>query len=1410
MRKLENVKKWIWIPILMMLAVIAIVIALFFGKANASESLFNLSERDVLLEIGESKKVELESELKVDEAKLDVSWTSSKPSVATVNEGGTIVASEGGETKVTAVVEYKGKTYITSCMVTVKSEDKEYSIYKIRWYTQKQDRSGYDIQEESFERLIGSSVELTEAEANRNLPANYVLNKEKSTLTGKVKENLNGCILEVYFDVAQISYSVDYYYESDTKLGTYPTKETKKYTAYAFSKVQVTEKPKTGFVINEAIAGTVMSKGSVVSGSRLKVYCDRIRSKVTVSYLSGRASATYDCIYGIGLLNAPDDVFTDSAEYKITTYINGKKKKATAELMKTVTKDTSVAFGLDGVGFTYSLANGQSTITNTCSEKKTPCYAILNGSSNTIYLSATYNITGSTSNRFGITLSNGKTSRQIRFYKQGFAIMKDNTTEGGIPTAQDKTNALRNATRYIGNFNGQNAYVWAQNTTGSNTTEVNSVITKMLRNKAGGSYDVIWAVLDGVLYCNVEGQPVLCLPLTCLDETWTAGQKYQIGFSTYDGSAWEDDLQITNVNLALGKNAKALLYPESEGVSGASKYMVYDAITGSYIPAVKNSTSGAAYMYSTETVGDTGVSATVKWVDKENTATSVGVSVKMGKQSVEYVIDGQNLRVVRQENQKDQNKTYLSNQIWKILGDGKAFNQDGETKVTAFVKNGYFYVMYNGIQVQCINMLTLFPDYNPNESKVSVGLFSWNANLGLAKFSNVKELDMENDAVVQGAAEWGFYSETYSKVDDYSFSDGIIEKTSTKEPQVLLGTNTTWQIEGTMNREDDTALDLLMGFLITGKDKNGEDSKILITGRNNGFQHVVNNVWPSNANGQKGREYANNPSEYAFNTIVSNKFFNTYNADTRTQDSIKFKAVLYNDTLYVWFTEMNIKTDENGNPVTDENGNVVEEEGKSGLCWRIPLTYEQFGNFAEGSEYTVTLYMGSSDTKGSFSNLNVKMGYQVTGQTEFIPSGINETGETTYYSLQTALGIIDNNVTRWDSFQNKTIVGMLGEELDTSNRQNGTTYAYLDGSSSDIYLSATYELDSAARFFGISIKDVNGESRELLYSGNGVYIYKNQGNEWKPGIPALANLWDNYFTKYREGYTWVPNTTANQNTVYTMVNNLSADKEYDVKWAITDNVLYGMVDDFVFLKMPMEKLCSSWTKENNTGYQIGFDQRDMVTNGDVAVTKNIEVAYGTEALKSLVFGRELTGTTTSMAYEVFNGSYLPYLASGVKNLYGGTLTSESQMLQTTIKLTGTITDSNPAYGITVKTSSSKYAYVEVKANGSKGVLREAGSKNTSIYPKDNASIFVNGECDLTAVVDNSMLYVFFNGELAGSMSLQELIPSYTEGEAVQLGISTRNSDKGLATFTNVSFQGKDAVDSIRSQLNNNTVWHFSN
>ncbi len=1407
MKTLKDFKKWIWLPILLLLIVVTVFTSMTLMAENDEESLFNLSERDIVLEVDESKKVELESEeVNVKTANLTVSWKSSKPSVASVDKDGTIKAVSGGETKITAVVEYKGKEYSTSCVVTVKADDITYSTYKIRWFTQTKDRQGYEIWEETFEREVGSKVELTELDAKKNLPSQYVLNKEKSTMYGTVKSKLGVCVLEVYFDVAEISYSVDYYYESAEKLGTYPEKETKTYKAYAFSEVGVTEKPKAGFVRNDKVKSAVLSNTSVTAGARLKVYCDRIRSKVTINYISGRPSATYNNIYGIGLTDAPADALTDSVEYKTATYVNGKNKNATMDVLKGMTKDTTVDFRLAGVGFTYSLKDGVSTIKNECSEKATPCYAVLKGKSNTLYLSADYVITGSTSNKFGINLFDGTTSRQIRFKlasdKQsgGVSIMMDNSTEGGLLTAKDTTNQYDRACEY-----DSEVFVWALNFN-KNQERVSSIVKDMLSDRDGGTYHIQWAVYEGVLYARIEDQTVLRLPLSRLNTKWNAKTKFEIGISSYDATAWNDELQVTNVNLKTGNAAKQMLKLDGQVASSDRHRMGYDVLSGSYISASK---SGAAYLYGNEAV-NTGISSDVKWIDIMNTTSAIGVTVKMGDKSVQYSIEGMNYRARKLEDMTWGTPLTLTTQI---LGKTTPFNEQGEAKIEAFVKDGYFYVLYNGVQAQCINMLNLFPEYTADK-KVSVGLYSWDAYNGLATFSNVKELNETAIAQVceaNSVKEWGYYFEyqestaagdkvdRFAKYVTYDFAEGsaVVTRYINKDGKDVtrtgilnfMGENAVWQVEGSFNRPiENEKANIYVGFQIKSGDKSTQ-----FFGRDNGFQQS----WGTNKE-IAFREYSDYaPSVYSFNNIVSQKYFHRNNAD-RTQHTIGFKAVIYNDTFYVWFTTKDESTGE-------EN---------TGLCWRIPLTEAQFGAFEAGSEYEIAIvFGGDSQGHATATNLKVKQGYQVTGQTNFTTDTENKK-----YSFTDAIAKIEENIATYADknttyFQTHNISGNLADvtlnsswamnykdgkpsfagtnmtydfqenKLTINKKEGGKTSAYFSATSETQVITGTFKTDIEPTAYGITVKSGSSSVQVVANKGGGFRMQADEG-------------WDTRLSVSDDAYKAVKDWKGT---------NPYADGELDVMVIVEQGIAYMYFDNKQIGALKLSQLIP--------GYQVGDKVQLGVFGWDVNLGAAKEVVdlsqnIGEDAMAYIDakgISRKDEHMWTIFRYQDIlyrqdfsDGRNMTYHAAENKltiddekdkyntsaYFYG---TGETQVITGTFK-----TPIEPAtHGITIKSGEKSVQVVANKKGGFRMNQDETWVTGSNLSVTDEAhsavkewkdtNPYADGKLSVMVVVKQGIAYMYFDNQMIGSLRLSQVIPGYQVGDVVQLGVFGWKVAEGAAS-----------------------------
>ena len=1331
------------------MVILVVVIALFLAmcglNARDVNFSFSMSERDVAIEVGDTKLLELVPDDKQSEKlKVNVTWVSSKPSVVTVSKDGEITGVSGGEAKITAIVKYGNREYSVSSIVTIKSPDMEYSTYKVRWFTQKKDRSSYEVKEETFERLVDSKVELSAKEASQGLPSNYTLNTEQSILQGTVRKEKGACVIEVYHDVAEITYYVDYYYESDTALGTYPTKETKKLKAYAFTAVSVPSNEKTGFIRNEKAKGSVLTNASVVSGSRLKAYYDRVRSQVSISYISDKKDAKYTCVYGVGLIDAPASALKDSLEpFHLTTWVNDEKKNVDKAFMKTLTANTTVEFRVDAVGFNYIDEKG-GTLLNTCGKRNTDSYTYLDGSSKTVYLSATYDTTGSQSNMFGITIQSGGTSRELRFQHQGVAVMKDHTTKGGTLNEKNPIYAYNTAGAKAGD-----AYIWAQNTNGIGGKSVYSAVNSMIKNKYETSNDIIWAIYEGVLYCSVNEEVVLRLPLNLLCEKWTADSKYEIGFSAFDGLGTDDELKIRNISVAYGKEAKAKMVTDDEVDTTSVSKMVYEPITGSYMSA---SVAGAAYLYGTEKTGDSGITADVNWVNKDNTNSAVGITIQVGEKSLQYIVEGMNTQVRHQADHKWSEVTYIQKQVKAITNP---FNDDGTSRVSAYVKDGYFYLTYNDVQVICANMLSIFPEYT-KESKVSFGLYTWDANNGLAQFQNVKPLS-EKDVKKATLNQWGYYSESQT-IDKYDFETATIEKTTSGWKTVkFLGASDIWQVEGTIKRTDtQTDKDLMIGFEVS----DGENS-IWILGQSKGFAKIVNNSWDNTGNTLYKYNGAN--TIYSFNDISEDLF-----VVPRTVNELSFRAVIYQDVFYMWF----------------------EDE----LCWRIPLTDSEFGKFAKGSDYTLSAKFADADRTAQMSDLDVKMSYQVTGQEEFI----SYKGEA--YNFTDTIAKVDANVLRWSDFKAKHITGVMAEDIETSTTGSYEIYAYLKEASTDVYLSSTYTTleEKATNLFGISIKS-GDTSRELRFQSQGLSVMSD--NKWSySGIPGATSVYY-YNTAGNHGpYIFAQNTAgawgkAKQSSVNEMITSKTP-SSYKLEWAITEGTLYGRLDGEVFAVLPLTKLCDTWTADNE--YQIGISQWDSKANGDIKNT-NIVALYGDDAKVKLVTDKKVSATEIlDFAYEAFTGSYLPRSTSGAKYIYN-VATTEVQGVQATI----TIIDKNntgSSSGITIK-SGTQSAQIVVEGNNLNYRAQFNHSWGTptvisNLIPNDAKAYNNDGVYQVTAVAKNNTLYILYNGKQAGSIELYKLLPGYKSGDAVQLGIYGWDSSNGLSKFSDVKFLSTEEATKI--------------
>lgn len=1318
MQKQSTVNKKILLPLILALVVlVALVLFALKGCQPETNIELTLNQRDVALEVGQTVQL---SVLRKDAALTgaDISWSSSNTSVATVDDTGNVTAIAGGEAKITAVVALDGKTYSLSCTITVKSEELQYSTYKIRWYTQKKDRSGYEVEEQTFERLIGSEVALTEAEALAKVPENYTFNKDKSVLSGTVTDRQGACVLEVYYDVAEVTYSVDFYYESDSKLGTYPTKKTMEYKAYAFTAVEVTDEPQEGFVIKAD--ASQMKCDSLVEGTALLVYCDRIRSVVSISYVSGKESVNCTAVYGVGLVDLPEGALSDAYEpFRVASYVNGEKKELTDSFLKSLVADTKIQYKVDATGFTYEAGK----LVNTCGTRNTDSYVNFVGSGKTVYLAAEYALTGSKSNMFGITLESGGTSRQIRFQYQGVGVMKDHTANAGTLLENNAVYGYNTAGA------GGNTYIWAQNTAGLNGMEKDSVIQKMLANRNASTHEIIWAVYEGVLYCNVDGETAVRLPLNLLDKGWTADKEYSIGVSAFDGTGTDDELTVSNIRLAFNEEAEKKLVLDDQVNASEIKRMDYDVITGSYMAS---SSAGAAYLYGDVTAGNSGIAADIQLVDKDNSNSAVGVTLKVGDKSHQYVIEGMNSQIRHQQDHGWNNITWVTAQVTKLV---TPVDKDGETEVQAFVKDGYFYIFYNGVQAHCVNMLALFPEYT-DKTEASVGLYSWDASNGLARFRNIELLDKAAVDAVK-TEQWGFYSEDMVRLSDYDFAEGtIIRVNNDWKKAALLGTAKAWQVSGTMNvTASANAENIPMGFRVESGDKS-----LIVLGSYRGitYQTHADEVFKFDNQGT---------SVYAFND-KNQAFFGSHTA----KRSVAFETLVYEDVLYVWY------------------------DGE--ICWRLPLTDEKFGGFEEGASYKLSLYFGAVDGKndaeleaeGSMTDLTVQMGPQVEAD-------------------ETLLAAINKNLSVWNDMSVMHVTGSMAQTLESVEIVGGKNYAYFNGSADQIYLSADCVLtpSAAAGFegktfnFGISLRQ--GEvSRQVFFGLNG-------------NLSVMQNHTGTY-TLYTPGrYVWVQNTT-NNNLIDKLV---SGGESCHVEWIVVEDMLYGRLDGFVFVKLPLSEVFGD-DYVADSDYEVGFARWNAEKAGDVDFN-DIELIFGEAVGEKLASDAKIEDAELHhMEYEGVGGSYRPNSIMNPTYLYGGKNVGKQAVSAVVTMLDPQNTRSSS--GITLRNFRTGES-VQILASADGKVRMQFGhdmtySVDLTDYVQNDAVAYENGICELTAVVKDGKLYVLYNGVQAGSIPVSLVLPGSEESDELQLGVTTIDADKGLVDYFDITFVSGDDVDDIET------------
>ena len=109
----------------------------------------------------------------------------------------------------------------------------------------------------------------------------------------------------------------------------------------------------------------------------------------------------------------------------------------------------------------------------------------------------------------------------------------------------------------------------------------------------------------------------------------------------------------------------------------------------------------------------------------------------------------------------------------------------------------------------------------------------------------------------------------------------------------LNGSNANWQVEGIMNKQNTS---LMIGFQIA--DSTGKN--VRFQQQHRGFARVINGNWLAN-----NRTAFTSDAQETFGIFAHNGGKNAYSFGNAlknyTGGDIRFKAVLYDDVLSVWF-----------------------------------------------------------------------------------------------------------------------------------------------------------------------------------------------------------------------------------------------------------------------------------------------------------------------------------------------------------------------------------------------------------------------------------------------------------------------------------------------------------------------------
>lgn len=382
-------------------------------------------------------------------------------------------------------------------------------------------------------------------------------------------------------------------------------------------------------------------------------------------------------------------------------------------------------------------------------------------------------------------------------------------------------------------------------TTKKDFSNYNSVLLGSFASaKIGTKNEIVWAYADGYLNLKMDGKLAALIPVSQLNDSWTADTSLSMGLTCYEpeSNGYEE---LSNIKVLYGDAAKAVLKDTGKGLEqGTAVSMKYAAVANAYVP---NAGYGFAGIYGAATSADVALSVDVKFEDiSAVTGTGAGISVRMTDTSgnvksiqLQHAVSSVNSQYVR----------ILQDEKWSgnitVYGITEWFGAKGTLSITAIVQNNMLRVKYNGNEQVTVDL----SEYGYSEGcMVQLGVASWDAARGIPYFKNL--------SIVTGNDAISAYGDTLGNV------------------------TSAWEVTGTVTNSEETSF----GYTIIGEDASGNAKTLTVYAEEEGFC-------------AGGVAYSDSPY-----VVIRSDAYKSFFSDKAS--TLDFRLRLVEDQLAVWFDDV--------------------------------------------------------------------------------------------------------------------------------------------------------------------------------------------------------------------------------------------------------------------------------------------------------------------------------------------------------------------------------------------------------------------------------------------------------------------------------------------------------------------------